>query len=456
MAHVVVIGAGIAGAAAAYALREHRVTVVDGASRVGGKLQTSVIGDVDLDEGAEQFLVRVPEALDLVTALGLGHQVVHPRTTQAAVWSRGALRPLPARTVLGVPSSLRSLVEVLRPTEILRAAADLSMRGDVPDGDVAVGAYVRRRVGSAVVDRLVDPLLGGVYAGRADDLSMAATMAPLWAEQHRSSTQPSLLRAARAVVGAQHDEGAVFASLAGGLGQLVPATLAAADATVLVGRAVRRLDRIKDGFLVVHGPTSDEQALVADAVVVAVPATPASRLLSAVAPVASTELARIESASVAIVTLAYAPGATPRVGGSGFLVPAIEGRAVKAVTFSSQKWAHLDGETPVVRCSFGRAGDVVVLQRDDDDLARLAAAELHELAGLPVPVASRVSRWGGGLPQYAVGHVDRVARIRASVTDLPGLAVCGAAYDGVGVPACIRSAYAAAATLSAALASRRT
>lgn len=444
MARIVVVGAGIAGAAAAYALRAHAVTVVDGAAVVGGKLRTGEFAGAPYDEGAEQFLVRVPEALGLIRALGLDAQVVHPRVSSAAVWSRGRLHPLPARTMLGVPSSVRSLLGVLRPSEVVRATADLVAPGEVPVDDVAVGDYLRRRLGAAVVDRLVDPLLGGVYAGRADELSLFATMPALRSAQLAVGT-PSVVRAARAAVG-PGDGGPVFATLTSGLGQLVPAALAASGAELVTGRAVRQISRTPRGFRVVHGPTTDEQAVDADAVVVAVPAAPAARLLSDLAPVAAAELTAIDYASVAIVSLAYPSDASVSLGSSGFLVPAIEGRAVKAATFSSAKWAHVDGT--LVRCSIGRLGDVAVLQRSDDELIDLASADLSAMAGLPSPVEARVTRWGGGLPQYAVGHLDRVTRIRAAVAAVPGLAVCGAAYDGVGIPACIRSGYAAAARLT--------
>lgn len=442
MARVVVVGAGIAGAAAAYALRAHAVTVVEGTSAVGGKLRTSEFAGGLLDEGAEQFLVRAPEAVDLVASLGLDAQLVHPQATRAAVWSRGLLHPLPERTMLGVPSSVQSLLGLLQIGEVLRAAADVLMPGAFPRSDVPVGRYLRRRLGDAVVDRLVDPLLGGVYAGRADDLSLFATMPAL-----RGAGSGSAVRASRASLGAAED-GPVFATLTGGLGQLAPAALAASGAEVVTGRVVRRIDRTAAGFRIVHGPTIDEQAIEADAVVIAVPAAPAARLMADLAPAAAAELSGIDYASVAIVSLAY-PGPLPGEW-TGFLVPAVEGRAVKAATFSSLKWAHIGGG--IARCSLGRAGEVPLLQRSDEELISLAAADISAIAGLPAPVESRLTRWGGGLPQYAVGHLDRVERIRAEVAGVPALAVCGAAYDGVGIPACIRSGYAAADRINAALA----
>jgi protoporphyrinogen/coproporphyrinogen III oxidase len=196
----------------------------------------------------------------------------------------------------------------------------------------------------------------------------------------------------------------------------------------------------------VHGPTTDEQVLDADAVIVATPCAPASRLLATAAPAAAAELAAIETASMAIITTAWRRADAPAPGGSGYLVPAVCGRPVKAVTFSSSKWQHLAGsDVVIVRCSIGRHGDVTDLQHDDAELVVAAVAELTSYAGFHGgPIDSRVTRWGGGLPQYAVGHLERVARIRAAVSAVPGLAVCGATYDGVGVPACIRTAKLAA------------
>src|SRR5262249_45954162 len=176
---------------------------------------------------------------------------------------------------------------------------------------------------------------------------------------------------------------------------------------------------------------------------------------------AAAALGEIEYASMAIVTLAYPADAFPASpGGSGFLVPAVDGHAIKAVTFSTVKWPHLRAasgsgagggrDLAVVRCSVGRLGDVAILQREDGELAALAAADLAAATGARGrPAAFRVTRWGGGLPQYSVGHLDRVARIRAGVAALPALAVCGAAYDGVGIPACIASATRAAAQVTA-------
>lgn len=448
MSHVVVIGGGIAGLAAAYELRDLHVTVLEGSPVLGGKLRTSAVEGIDVDEGAELFLARVPEALDLARAVGLDAEIVHPATTAASVWARGQLRPLPTRTLLGVPSSVSSLHGVLDVAETGRAALDLVLPPEHREEDVAVGRLVGHRLGRAVVERLVDPLLGGVYAGRADELSLHATV-PLLAD-----IEGSLLRGVRRALPGSTEGQPVFATVRGGLGRLVDAVAAASGATIVTGRPVRRLDRTPTGFRVVHGATTDEQVVDADAVVVAVPAAPAARLLADVAPSAAIELGAIDAASVAIVTTVWRAADLGRVKGSGYLVPAETGRPVKAVTFASTKWSHVGSDDlAVVRCSIGRYGDTDQLQRDDADLVRDAVDELRLTTGASgQPVARRVTRWGGGLPQYAVGHVDRVRRIRAAVDAVPGLAVCGATYDGVGIPACIRSAHAAAASVRMTLA----
>ena len=447
--HVVVVGGGIAGLAAAYelGLGGATVTVIEASSRVGGKLRVSDVDGLPVDEGAEQIVMRAPEGVALVRAVGLGDDLVSPARSGAGLIVRGRLRPLPSPTVLGVPASLASLRGVLTPREITRAAADLVLPASTAETDESVANLVGRRLGHAVVDRLVEPLLGGVYAGRPALLSAAATLPQL------ASSRGSLIRSARRVAADAADGRPVFATVRGGLGQLPAAVAAASDAQLVLGRTVRRIDRTTGGWRVVHGPTTDEQSIHSDAVVLAVPAAPASRLLADVVPHAAAELAGIDYASMAIVTTVWPRGDLPS--GTGYLVPAIEGRAVKGVTFTSAKWGFDVAGRQVLRCSLGRHGDVAELQRDDDELVALAVGELRSTLGFTgSPVATRVSRWGGGLPQYAVGHLDRVRRVRDTVAAVPGLAVCGAAYDGVGVPACVRSGQEAARRLTAPVTTR--
>ena len=507
--HVVIVGGGIAGLAAAFFLRDEpvRVTVLEGSPRLGGKLSVSEVAGVPVDEGAEALLVTRPEGTGLIAEVGLAGDRVAPGTTSSAIWTLGALRPLPRRQFMGVPSDLAELAQsgVVSGAGAARASQDLELPPTTRDGDVPVAAFVGARFGAEVVDRLVDPLLGGVYAGRSSDLSFDATMPALAAASRRyrslaeaagsllppPSPVPSPVAAGeqdRAPAGTRSG-GSVFTTLSGGLGQL-PAVLAKASGaevrTAVMTRALSPAPGAPGtpgapgapaapaggpGWRLTVGSAAAEELIDADAVILAVPARPAARLLAGVpgASAAVTAFGEISYASMAIVTLAYPrsafPGAFPEafagsglaaLGWSGYLVPAVDGRAVKAVTFSSVKWPHLAEATAhggepleIVRCSVGRIGEEALLQRADEELAALAAAELAAATGVHgAPVAHRITRWGGGLPQYTVGHLDRVARIRAAVATQPGLAVCGAAYEGVGIPACVATARVAASQVT--------
>jgi oxygen-dependent protoporphyrinogen oxidase len=467
--HVVIVGGGISGLAAAFFLRDQavRVTVLEGSPQLGGKLRVSEIAGVAVDEGAEALLVTRPEGTGLIADAGLADQRVTPGTTSAAIWTRGELRPLPRRQYLGVPSDMAELARsgVLSADGVTRAREDLELPATARDGDVPVARYIAARFGAEVVDRLVDPLLGGVYAGRSSELSFDATLPGLAAvsRQHRSLAEAvsSLLPPPPA----EHDKpgsgpraaGSVFTTLAGGLGTLPDILGKASAAAVRTGAMARELSRTERGWRLTVGSAAAPEHVDADAVIIAIPARPAGRLLAQVpgASAAVTAFGEISYASMAIVTLAYPRSAFPAEHGSGgwkgwsgYLVPAVDGRAVKATTFSTVKWPHLAAAPApgaealeIVRCSVGRIGEEALLQRDDDNLASLAAAELTEATGVRgTPVAARVTRWGGALPQYTVGHLDRVARIRATLATQPGLAVCGAAYDGVGIPACVATA----------------
>ncbi|HLN67519.1 MAG TPA: protoporphyrinogen oxidase [Streptosporangiaceae bacterium] len=474
--HVVIVGGGIAGLAAAFFLRDQpvRVSVLEGSPRLGGKLSVSEVAGVAVDEGAEALLVTRPEGTGLVAQVGLAGDRVEPGTTSSAIWTLGALRPLPRRQFMGVPSDLAELARsgLVSGEGAARASQDLELPPTMRDRDVPVADYVGARFGAEVVDRLVDPLLGGVYAGRSSELSFDATMPALAAASRRYR---SLAEAAGSLLppvpapGGTRSGGTVFTTLAGGLG-LLPAFLAkASGAEVRTASMTRALSPAPaapgagHSWRLAAGSAAADELIDADAVILALPARPAGRLLAGVpgASAAVTALGEISYASMAIVTLAYPRSAFPgdglaALGWSGYLVPAVDGRAVKAVTFSTVKWPHLADMTAygaepleIVRCSVGRIGEEALLQRADEDLAALAAAELATATGVRgAPVAQRVTRWGGALPQYTVGHLDRVARIRAAVAAQPGLAVCGAAYDGVGIPACVATARMAASQVT--------
>ena len=456
---VVVVGGGISGLAAALevldAFPSAEVTVLEGSDRLGGKLRLEPVAGHLVDVGAESLLAVRPEATDLVERVGATDTVVSPATTSASVWSRGALRPLPRATLMGVPTDPDSARGVLTDAEVERLRAERPWPSGPLTDDVSVGDYVGTRLGHAVVDRLVEPLLGGVYAGHAGRLSLRATMPALW---DRAVRGDSLLGtdagrpASDLATSGGEPARPPFAGLRGGVGRLpalVADELRSRGAVLRTGALVRRLDRVGEGWRLVVGPTTAPELVDADAVLVCVPPAPAARLLGPHAPRAAAALDAVETASSAVVTLAVERSGVDDLPGSGFLVPPVEGRAIKASTFSFRKWAwtgELSADVVHLRASLGRAREEAVLQRPDEELVAVSVAEVSEALGRPLPrvVDAHVQRWGGGLPQYAVGHVDAVASIRDDVARLPGVEVAGAAYDGVGVPAVVASATRAA------------
>ena len=422
-ARVLIVGGGVAGLSAALALRgQADVTVRESTAQVGGKLRKGPLG---VDEGAEAFLARVPEGLSAAAEAGL--ELANPTTSSARLWLNGKLLKLPTGTLLGIPGDLRAAAPVLGLAGTARAALDRILPATAHDDDPAVGAYVRARLGDRVVDRLVDPLLGGVYAGRADELSLRMTTPQLIpALQERS-----LLAAARRLV--PKPTGApVFATAVDGMGEFAARLAAVSGAEIVLGSPVRDLDREGDGWRV--------DGEIYDAVVLAVPNAPSRKLL---APL-GVDVPMLPYASIALATFVF-PADTQLPAASGFLVPATERRLIKASTFLSTKWEHIgrgiDGV--VVRCSAGRAGGAQDLARSDVELAGVLAAELMEATGVRRrPLETSVVRWGGGLPQYAPGHLERVSAVRSKLPR--GITVAGAAWDGVGIPACLRSGAAAA------------
>ncbi|MEH1017328.1 protoporphyrinogen oxidase [Micromonospora sp. CPCC 206060] len=440
---VAVIGGGIAGLAAAVRIRDRaprdtEIVVYERSGVLGGKLRTGELAGTTVERGAESFLVGAPDgtesaAVRFARRLGLGGELVHPAAGQAALAIGGRLEPISPGTLMGIPRE---------------SAGDDGDTG-VPllgaDEDVTVGALVRARYGDDIVQRQVDPLLGGVYAGRANQLSLAATMPALAAAARTEHTLTGAVRAAQAAT-VRVPGRPVFATVEGGLSRLVGAAAVASGARISLGLSVRELARTARGWRVTLGPAAAPQVDDVDAVVLAVPAEPASRLLASARDASgAAAVGDLTYASVALVAMAL-PYDTALPELSGFLVPASEGTLVKAATFFTRKWTHLgrDGGPVIIRASLGHAGEEERLQRDDPVLTAQAHAELSALLGssLPLPVASWVQRWDSALPQYAVRHLERTASARAGLP--PGLALAGAAYDGVGIPACIASGEAAA------------
>jgi protoporphyrinogen/coproporphyrinogen III oxidase len=451
---VVVVGAGISGLAAARSLLRPGlddpvpidVTVLEASGRAGGKLRTIDLDGMPVETGADSFVVRKPWAVDLCKELGLEDEVVIPGATGAFVWARGVLVPFPDRSAFGIPSDLGELLRWrgLPRGPKLRALLDLVRAPRKGDQDEALGALLRRRLGPEASRVLVEPLLAGLHAGEPSKLSTLATFPELrrWEVVHGS-----LIRGAKAAVGAAGEERGrkpIFATVWGGLGRLVGRMVEDIGADrVRLDRPVSAVHEEPSGFMVEAAATHFH----ADALVLATPAFEAARLLGDTNPEASDELASIPYASTAVVILVYPPGTSSRLpeDGSGFVVPVGE-RTITACTWVSRKWPNdAFGDHAVVRCFVGRAGDERALELSDDELTAKVAAEVEGAVSLgEPPQTARVVRWNRAMPQYEVGHLDRVARIDSALERTPGVVVTGAAYNGVGIADCIRQGAEAA------------
>ncbi|HZD64522.1 MAG TPA: protoporphyrinogen oxidase [Acidimicrobiales bacterium] len=436
------VGGGMAGLSAALSLTDAdpppAVVLLEADGRLGGKIRTEAFAGRHVDTGPDAFLARVPDAIELCRRLGLADELVAPATGRAFLWVRGALRPLPEGLALGVPTRLGPLARsgILSPLGVARVALDLVLPGRPPPGDRSVGDLVRPRLGAQAYQRLVDPLVGGIHAGRADRLSAAAAAPRLDLAARRSASLIRGLRSGADGGGA----GPVFLTHPQGLTRVVERLdeeLAARGVARWTGTTVRALDPGGGAWTLdtTTGP------VVADAVVLALPAPGAAGLLAPHAPGAAGVLGAIAHAGVSVVTLAYPTTALPHpLEGSGFLVPATEGRLTTACTWSSAKWPHLGGDDRVLlRASTGRLGDERHAELDEEALVARVHGEVAEALGLAAagPELWRVTRWPGAFPQYAPGHHEALRGVEAGLEALPPLALAGAAYQGIGIPACI-------------------
>jgi len=420
-----------------------RITLVEAGSQLGGKVATQEFAGHLVDTGPDALLMRVPAMATLLKDLGFSDQLVAPASLGAHVWSRGRLRRLPTGTLFGVPDRLVPLVksQLLSPMGLARAALDLVLpRNHSLSDDPSIADLVAPRLGSQVFDRLVEPLLGGVHAGRAAELSARSTVPEIAALARRNRSLYLGLRRLRHHA-APSSGGPVLITLAGGLVRLVEAIAALlGKADVRLNTNVSLVARDGAGYRV---DLSDGQSIAADAVVLATPAFVSSKLLADVAPDVARVLGEIPYVDVATIWLAYPPSAMGRpLDGTGFLIPPEEGKLLVGCTWSSAKWPHLaDDNLVLIRAMVGRRGDTRWLAMDDDALVRGVHEELVEAMGLTSgPIHQSIQRWPNGMPQYVVGHQKRLDAVEAALGDLPGLYLTGAAFRGVGLASCVADA----------------
>ena len=454
---VAIIGGGITGLSTAFFLLQSnpalRVRVFESSAVPGGKVAGAEVAGIAVDTGPDAFLARVPGGVELAEALGLSDELVAPATGKAYVWSRGALRSLPEGLVLGVPTNLRSLArsQIISTRGIARAALDeiVPRRTTVKDPTVslAIGAHLGREV----VERLVDPLLGGINAGDSDTLSLASA-APNLSTAAASSRLMRALRAsnattARGQIGVTEDR-PVFLAPRRGIRTLIEKLQARVPVSLRSGAT--KLEHVEGVWRI----TVSGDVIRAHMVVLATPAASSALLLVDVAPQTAAELRAIRTASVALTLLAYPAGSVALPPGSGMLVPRPEQRLLTASSWWNQKWPHLDTHGHVlIRASAGRDGDTRFMDLDDNALVDALHHDLTDALGLTAkPIDARVTRWIGGFPQYDTGHAARVDRIEAALEqETKGVVLAGASYRGIGLPACIRDAQRAAGQVLSAL-----
>jgi oxygen-dependent protoporphyrinogen oxidase len=471
---VAIVGGGIAGLAAAFAVQEQAAreglpiacTVFEAGSTWGGKILTHRVEDFIIEAGPDSFLSQKPWALELIATLGLSDRLINTNEfdKKTFIYSRGQLRELPEGLVMGVPTRLEPLLRggLISRVGMARMAMDYVLPRRRSQSDESLASFFSRRLGREAFERLVEPLMGGIYAGDAEQMSLRATFPRfLEIEQQYGSLIRGMLagrkRAAASPSGKSSFPGGpvhtMFVTLKGGLGELVETLLTRLRQGGVEMVSSRRINaiRVRSSRLAswTYDLLSEDAAPVsADAVVLATPAFVSADLVRALSPLAAGLLQQIPYASTATVSMAYRTDTlTQPPQGFGFVVPRVEGRDLIAATWSSSKWPHRAPPShALIRSYVGGTGRERILEADDADLIRRVRQELQQMTGLVgEPTYTGVTRWPAGMPQYTVGHLDRLATIQECLDRYAGLFLVGAAYRGIGIPDCIRDGTEAAA-----------
>jgi len=461
MKRVAIIGGGISGLAAAFALEERRrageslsYVVYEASSRFGGVLVTEQVDGCLVEAGPDSFLSEKPWAADLCRRIGLEDQLIgsNDAARKTYILVKGKLAPMPDGLMFMVPTRLASalLSPLFSSATKFRMVREWRFSPHQSNGDESVAALVERHYGAEMVDRVADPLLSGVYGGEASQLSVRAVL-PRFAEMEANygSLARGMLAASKAVKESESGPPSIFTSLKNGMQKLPETILAHLAAAALHAnspvQAVQRQDR---GWVVSAGYASDHF----DAVIVATPAPDAALLLEMSAAYLASELRVIPYSSSITVALGFGKDVRAALPpGFGFLVPRSEGKRMLAATFVHNKFLHRAAEDrALLRCFFGGSRDDQVLQLPNQEILSIAREELRQILGLSAePLFTRLYRWKGAMAQYTVGHLERLERIESLRKQLPGLALAGNGYRGIGVPDCVRSGEEAAAEVVA-------
>ncbi len=455
--HVVIIGGGITGLAAAYQLRKlsdtgHplKCTVIERDSRFGGKIATRRTSEYTLELGPDSIFTRKPAGIEFIRELGLEAQIVPVSPSSGTfVWHNGQLQPLPPGVATGLPSDLAAFAKtkLLTTQGKFRALADLILPLEPLHGDISLGELLRKRLGDEVVNVMVSPLLAGIHAGDIDRLSLDAVM-PMWRklyEEHRSLILGTIAMKKKAQSAPPTPTGPIFINLDNGLEQLVDRLVQSIEGFADLHLNTSALDIeknlsgkyeitvLKDGVPLI---------IEADAIIVTTPAFAAADLLASL-DISLDSLRSIRYAHTATVSFGYQE--TPssyQMAGSGYLVPRNEGATITACTIVSTKWTNASKNgNLLVRCYVGRDGDEEAVDWTDERLIQATLSDLEKSIGLNErPDFIEIKRWKYSMPQYDVGHLERIQLIEEALKDHPGIILAGAAYRGLGIPDCIKDA----------------
>jgi oxygen-dependent protoporphyrinogen oxidase len=455
MKRIAIVGGGISGLAAAFALEERRragdsleYAVYESGPRFGGVLATDQVDGCLVEAGPDSFLTEKPWAADLCRRLGIEDQLIGSNDggRKTYILVKGKLTPMPDGLMFMVPTRLAPtlLSTLFSPATKFRMMREWRFSPRHSRNDESVAALVERHYGAEMVERLADPLLSGVYGGEAAQLSVRAVLPRFVEMESKYGSLGRGMLAARKNVKTVQSALPIFSSLKGGMQQLAKALVARLPVDVLrVISPVQAVQKQDWGWVVSAGYASDQF----DAVIVATSATAAAPLFEITSAELASELKAIPYSSSMTVALGFdkeVRAALPA--GFGFLVPRSEGKRMLAATFVHNKFSHRAPEDrALIRCFLGGTRDEAVLQLPDDEILGIVREELRQILGVNAePVFTRIYRWRGAMAQYIVGHLERVQRIESLLKQLPGLALAGNAYRGIGVPDCVRSGEEAA------------
>lgn len=465
MTRIAIVGGGISGLAAAFAIEEHRRTtgadveyvLYESSARLGGILRSERVEDCLLEAGPDSFISEKPWASDLARAVGLGDQFIGSNDAgrKTYVLVHGRLVPIPDGLTFMVPTKILStgLSELFSWKTKLRISEEMLHPPRAVDHDESVASFVERHYGAEMVDRLADPMLSGIYGGEAANLSVRAVL-PRFAEMERTygSLGRGMLAARKNSASHAHKTAPLFTSFKDGMQQLADAVISRLTPTsLLLNTPVQAIQREAHSWVVSAGYQSDSF----DGVVLALPAGTASQMLRLVSQEFSAELAAIPYTSSIIVGLGYNHEVRKSLPpGFGFLIPRSEGKRLLAATFVHNKFPHrAPPDRAILRCFFAGANAENIWKLSDDQLVTIVRDELQQILGPHVmglraePLFARIYRWKSAMAQYTVGHLDRLDRIVRLRQKLPGLALAGNGYRGIGVPDCVRSGQEAAMEL---------